>query len=361
MSNEYDIPQRRALNSGREHGYAGHYHSRAGPTLPNLASNTASSLATIGAIFSAIFLGGLITQLGGGPLNNRVGQRPVMLTGIVLMALGACGIASSHALPLMLACAVVMGMGRGAISISAHLLIARVFAARSAAALNILNVFYGVGAVAAPAIAGLALRTWGSALLVLWIGAALLLAQVPLILRLAPLPRLGRHREAGEREASPLRSALLWICGALLLIYVGSETGVGGWTPTYLARTTALGTATASQSLIVVQLPAHSRLFGQRLGPLPRSWSGGDRNCRRTWNPLSRGRPRPGCSWRKATLFPTAAGTLCSHRRRRVQRHQANRRGPSSSRYSESYLVIWRAHEKSCAMPFCTSRRHAPF
>lgn len=217
-----------------------------GPSLPDLTANTGSSLATIGAVFSALFLGGLFTQLLGGPINDRYGQRPLLFGGIILMALGTCGIATSHALPLALASGVVAGLGRGAISISAHLLIAEVFAARSAMALNLLNVFFGVGAVAGPAIAGLSIRFWGTALLTLWIGAAVLLVQAPIILRMPSPPRLPHKQEPGAREVTPLRVPLLWLFCALLLLYVGCETGVGGWLTTYVERTTAIDTAAAT-------------------------------------------------------------------------------------------------------------------
>src|SRR5262249_5515694 len=115
-----------------------------GPALPDLAASASSSLATIGMVFTALFLGSLITQLLAGPLNDWLGQRPVLLVGIGLLVAGTCGIAASPALPLTLASAVVAGLGHGAVDVSTNVLIAEVFAARSAAALNLLNVFFGV-------------------------------------------------------------------------------------------------------------------------------------------------------------------------------------------------------------------------
>ncbi len=218
-----------------------------GPALPNLAANTSSSLATIGALFSAIFLGGLMTQLLGGPLNDRYGQRPIMSAGLLMMALGSGGMAASRSLPLTLVCALITGMGRGAVSISAHILIARVFTARSAAALNMLNVFFGVGAVAGPIVASVALRAWDSAVVVLWLGASLVLAQLPLMRQLGgKLPGILRRGEPGAQAANPLRQPVLWVCGVLLFFYVGGETGVGGWITTYLEQTFVLDTATSA-------------------------------------------------------------------------------------------------------------------
>jgi len=216
-----------------------------GPALPDLAANASSNLATIGAIFTALFLGGFITQLIAGPLNDRLGQRPVLLVGIGLLAAGICGIAISHALPLTLACALVAGLGHGAIDVSTNVLIAEVFAARSASALNLLNVFFGVGAVAGPAIAGLTLRVWGTALPVLWLGAGLMLVQAPFVRRLASAPSVAHHDDLATPGLALLRSPLLWVFGGLLLLYVGTETGIGGWTTTYMERTTTIGAAAA--------------------------------------------------------------------------------------------------------------------
>jgi fucose permease len=214
--------------------------------LPNLAANTSSNLAAIGAIFTALFLGSFIMQLIAGPLNDRLGQRPVLLLGIGLQAAGICGIAVSHALPLTLACALVAGLGQGAVAVSTSVLIAQVFAARSASALNLINVFFGIGAVAGPAIAGQTLRVWGTALPALWISAGLILLQAPLVLRLASAPSGAQHDDQAAPGAALLRSPLLWAFGGLLLLYVGTETGIGGWTATYMQRTTTIGPASAA-------------------------------------------------------------------------------------------------------------------
>jgi MFS transporter, FHS family, L-fucose permease len=215
-----------------------------GPALPDLAANASSNLATLGAIFTALFLGGFIAQLLAGPLNDRLGQRPVLLAGIGLLAAGTGGVAMSHALPLTLACALVAGLGHGAVDVSTNVLIAKVFAARSTSALNLLNVFFGVGAFAGPLIAGLTLRIWGTALPALWLGTGLTLIQVPFVRRLAGAPRLVQH----DDPAAPglLRSPLLWVFGSLLLLYVGTEMGIGGWTTTYMERTTSIGAAAAA-------------------------------------------------------------------------------------------------------------------
>ena len=53
----------------------------------------------------------------------------------------------------------------------------------------------------------------------------------PLAPLLAVAPRAHEsHVGPAPRIASLLRSPLLWVLGALILLYVGTENGVGGWT-----------------------------------------------------------------------------------------------------------------------------------
>ncbi len=129
--------------------------SSVGPNLPEMATRNASNLATLGAVFTALFLGGLLSQLATGPLNDRFGERPMLLAGLSLPVLGNLGLMTSHWLPFTLVSAFVFGLGTGIIIVSAHVLIADVFAERSVATLNLLNVFYGAGAIVGPILARL--------------------------------------------------------------------------------------------------------------------------------------------------------------------------------------------------------------
>src|SRR4051794_32301868 len=119
----------------------GLFTSSLGPNLPEIAAMTASPLAALGAIFTAIYLGSGVTQPVVGPLNDRFGERPTLFVGLALCAVGTAGVAMSHALLLTLGSALLVGVGGGSVLISANLLVAEVFASRSVPALNVLNVF----------------------------------------------------------------------------------------------------------------------------------------------------------------------------------------------------------------------------
>ncbi|HEV2239066.1 MAG TPA: MFS transporter [Ktedonobacterales bacterium] len=211
-----------------------------GPLLPALARQTGSPLGAVGALISALFAGALIAQVIGGPLNDRLGARPVLVAGLALVAAGAAGIATSQALALTLLGGVVAGVGHGAIDLGTSVLVAVTFARRSVVALNLLNVFFGLGAAAGPAVVSFALDHWGTPLPALWLIVTLAVALVPLLLWL-PLPPPATETPSTERAALAIyRAPLLWLLAGLVLLYVGLENGLGGWVAVYVQRSTAL-------------------------------------------------------------------------------------------------------------------------
>jgi len=125
-----------------------------GPVLGELSSNTNTSLAAVGAIFTALFLGALVTQLFSSSISSRVGLHPILLAGTVLAALGMTGISLSRSLPLLLISAMVLGLGHGAVNFSGNLSIATLFYEKRATAINFANIFYALGAFIGPALAG---------------------------------------------------------------------------------------------------------------------------------------------------------------------------------------------------------------
>lgn len=211
-----------------------------GPVLPELATNTKSSLSQVGAIFFVLFLGALLSQIVAGPLMDRLGQRLLLLTGPALLAAGILGVSLSRSFPLFLACALISGLGHGALDVGGNVMVAEAYAARRVSALNLLNVFFGVGAVAGPAISSLTLGLWATAVPTLWLGVALLLLVIPFVYSSAPVRASAPLQQQTDRRVI-YRVPILWAFGMLILLYVGTETGIGGWTTTYIDRTTTLG------------------------------------------------------------------------------------------------------------------------
>lgn len=218
-----------------------------GPALPDLAARSGSPVGELGSIFTAFFLGAFLSISTAGALADRIGQGPVLVGGAVLAALGIAGISLAGGLPAMLAFAALTGVGHGAVDVSNNVMVARLFADRAVAMLNLLNVFFGVGAMAGPALAGIALKQGGTGLAGLW-GAAgtILLAAVLVLLLFRPAGATAARQGEGPGGSLSLRSPLLWSYGLLMILCVGILNGMGGWSTAYLTETTSLDTGLAA-------------------------------------------------------------------------------------------------------------------
>ncbi|XYH92701.1 MFS transporter [Sorangium sp. So ce1128] len=216
-----------------------------GPALPELARKTATSLAGIGTLLSALYFGAVAGQLVAGPISDRVAPRPVIVAGMLAISGGALGIALCPTLELLLAAAAIAGLGFGALDVATNLLVAAVFAERRAAALNLVAMFYGAGSVGGPALAAVSLKQLGSAIPVLWVSAGVGVAGL-LLASCMPSSRLLQADAEGPRPRPVYRDPLVLALGLLLLLYVGIENGVGAWTTTYLVRTTSASAPTGA-------------------------------------------------------------------------------------------------------------------
>jgi fucose permease len=221
-----------------------------GPVLPDLARNTLSTLEAVGSIFTAIFLGAFLAQIAAGTLADRFGPRPVLISGIVIMSAGMLGVTLSNSVFLLFASGLLAGLGHGAVDISVNLLAARVFQERSTAAVNLVNFFFGVGAVAGPAMASFTINRWNTGIPVIWVGIGVVLVCIPFIALFmqSPVDHMKISPE-GLSRAPFYRSPLLWIAGMILFLYVGSENGMGGWTGTYLQQSISIP---ADQAALIV-------------------------------------------------------------------------------------------------------------
>jgi fucose permease len=185
-------------------------------------------------------MGAFLAQIGAGTLADKYGPRPVLIGGIVIMSAGMLGVTFSNSIFLMFASGLLAGLGHGAVDISVNLLAARVFQERSTAAVNLVNFFFGVGAVVGPALASFTINRWNTGIPVIWVGIGVVILCIPFI-SLFLLSPVGQPVKVAEIKSTPFyRSPLLWIAGAILFLYVGSENGMGGWTGTYLQQSVSV-------------------------------------------------------------------------------------------------------------------------
>jgi FHS family glucose/mannose:H+ symporter-like MFS transporter len=259
-----------------------------GPNLPGMADNAASTLEAVGSVYTGMFLGALVAQLAAGQVTGRLGQRRVLLWGCLLLAAGTLLLTLGRSLGLLFVFAVLAGLGHGAVDLAGNVWIAQLFQERGVSALNLLNFFFGLGGFAGPAAAGLALGWWGTALPALWLSVALVLLAAPALVLArgradpaAPAVHPGQRPAAG---AGLYASLGLWAMSFLILVYVGTENGMGGWTTTFMQRSAQLSPERAALATSVfwlaltagrmtstalgLRVSSHKLLVGHLLGAL---------------------------------------------------------------------------------------------
>jgi fucose permease len=207
-----------------------------GPAIPELASRYGIGEGTSALVLSAHFLGAM-TGIAWWGLERRLASRTWLATGTGLVSAGAAAIVVAPAWPVVLGGAVGLGIGFGVIVVEINVLLSEGFGERAAAMLNLLGATFGAGAVAGPLIlaasGGYRLPFCGGALLT--VGALALARDLP---RTTPPPP-----DVVRPRTSP---ALVAGFVAVVALYVGTESGIGGFEATSLLAGGAGAAAAAS-------------------------------------------------------------------------------------------------------------------
>jgi fucose permease len=203
-----------------------------GPSLPVLAARSGVEAAALGGLFTMFSSGVMLAQVAVVRASRRFGQRVTLAASMALMCIGSLAVAQGSGLPALFGAALLGGFGFGGVLATGNMLVAQLFPARSAAALNGINVFFGLGSIVGPALAAVAQARFSAPQMALWVGAAAVGALSPVVLGVAAR---GAGEPAGDRGdsrgAAPVHS---WLLGFLLLVYTGTEIGFGAWLTLYM-------------------------------------------------------------------------------------------------------------------------------
>jgi fucose permease len=206
-----------------------------GPILPILISRWSLSDQRAGLFFTAQFCGSMAGVASLGWLIKR-GYGHTLVCGFGLIAAGVAGL-NLGSYVASLAAAAVFGCGLGQVLSATNLWVAEVAKARRVAALSILNLMWGIGAIASSPLVMLAQQRGATALLLyaIAVGAAFT-ALILAGMNLEP----GTTQEdqkpiSAQRQNISMRSTLS--LAALFFLYVGSENSVAGWVASLTKRT----------------------------------------------------------------------------------------------------------------------------
>jgi fucose permease len=212
----------------------GVYTALLGPVLPEFAERTDTDLGTVGAIVTALAGAAVLSTLATGRLIDRFGTRVPLRIALTINGAALLLMPWATSWPLLLALGALLGLGDGGAAVATHVLVGQANQGDEAAALNRLNVFFGIGAVLGPAAAALMGAVDArAALLLLVVGLAQWSCAVLLLGPGITVPAAPYHETVEAQGGRLMRSGRLWILAGLLLVYVGLELGLGAWAFTY--------------------------------------------------------------------------------------------------------------------------------
>ena len=218
-----------------------------GPTLPALAARWNVPDAQLGTLFVASFIGQLC---GAWFAVRRLGASLAFGAGITAAGCAGLAFAGFAAAHVALFC-VGMGLGFGLTAgnvIVGTLRVESLTSKTSGASsqsklLAVLNMCWGVGAIASPVLIHTSMqisrqvtnRVTGLQMFFLALAAALACSAVLTIILLSRVPRFSTESIAGSSGSLQPRLFIFFL--AILLTYVGVENSLGGWLPTHAHRT----------------------------------------------------------------------------------------------------------------------------
>lgn len=209
-----------------------------GPLLPLLSSRWGLTDAQAGYLFAAQFGASILGVTASSFLVPKRGSRLTLVLGLVIMGLGTAALAGASWTLGMLG-AFGSGLGFGLTIPTTNLLVSELNPTRRAAALNLVNFSWGVGAVSCPFVIAALDRVHRLPVFMFGMLGSLLVLAAVVSRSSADVTRAKVEREPPDPRA--WRSKFVPVLAGIFFLYVGSEASVGGWIAAYARRAVASG------------------------------------------------------------------------------------------------------------------------
>jgi len=203
-----------------------------GTILPGLSERFHLTPKQNGVIAFAQALGLMLASLGVGPLIDNQGKKVGLMIGLALIAVALASLPKAGGYGSIIALLFLLGLGGGVVVTGANALISDVGEAHRGSALNLLNLFFGLGGMATPFLAANLLKRDTVKLCYAACGFAAIAFAVQWA---APIPGpTGVQSFVLADAGAVLGKPLLLLCGLLLFLYVSCEVGMWNWLAQHL-------------------------------------------------------------------------------------------------------------------------------
>jgi fucose permease len=217
-----------------------------GAILPSLFERLGFGAGAAGNLFLTMNFAMLVTTLFFGPLVDRFGFKAVLAFSALLVAAAFFLLSRASSYGLVLGAAVILGLGGGGLNGGTNALTSDLHEGKErGAALNVLGIYFGFGALSVPFLIGTLRETLGVARI---LGLAALLSLAPFaVYAVLRFPKAKHALGFPIKSAAAIaRSPLLWLTAFILFFQSANEFTVGGWISTYLQTTFGVGAGAAA-------------------------------------------------------------------------------------------------------------------
>ncbi|PWU07764.1 MAG: hypothetical protein C5B51_09485 [Terriglobia bacterium] len=203
-----------------------------GTILPGLSERFQLTPRQNGTIAFGQALGLMIASVGVGPLIDNEGKKIGLILGLALIAIALAALPRSGGFGSIVALLFILGLGGGIVVTGANALVSDVAEARRGVALNLVNLFFGLGGMATPFISANLLKR-DTVKLCYAAGAFAVIALLVQVAAPVPGPS-GAQSFVLADAGAVLGRPILFLLGLFLFLYVSCEVGIWNWLAQHL-------------------------------------------------------------------------------------------------------------------------------
>ncbi|MGI9103145.1 MAG: MFS transporter [Terriglobales bacterium] len=184
-----------------------------------------------GSLQAVLVLGVFLVTVIAGPLIDRFGTKPVLAGSAFLLGIAMAALSGAHGYTAATLLALLLGLGGGGLNLATNALVSDVYHDNRGAKLNLLGVFFGVGALAFASLAALLEPRHLPLLMAVIAVGAFALALVYLLLPFPSARETSGFSLAGA--ASVVRYPGVFLLALMLFFESGNEAALIGWASTW--------------------------------------------------------------------------------------------------------------------------------
>ncbi len=201
--------------------------------LPAMHERMQVSLAQQGTLILLLYFGIFSSSLAVGPLIDHLGNKANLLTSALAVSLAMIFFAGAHSFAAASFAAILLGMGGGGLNTCTNVLVSDLYAEQRGSMLNLLGIFFGVGALSIPLMA--AAIAGHFTIRQLFLFCAVLAAICALWYAAISFPPPKSKQAFSWRELPEVAKYQgILLLASILFCESGNEACIAGWTSTYL-------------------------------------------------------------------------------------------------------------------------------